>query len=201
MIISLTGFMGSGKSSIGKVLAEKLACPFYDLDSLIEEGEGRSIPEIFSSDGEQFFRSLELKYLDSFLSGTSGSSSPISARQTPAALPEYTASRPQCPHMPVSAVLALGGGTLTVPECAVLVREKTFCIYLRATVETLVENLQGAEDGRPMLAGGSLRDKVEGLMAKRKNLYEGTAHAIIDTDGQTYEESAAAILETLATHN
>lgn len=177
MIISLTGFMGSGKSSIGKVLAEKLACPFYDLDSLIEGGEGRSIPEIFSSDGEQFFRSLELKYLDSFLSGTSGSSSPISA------------------------VLALGGGTLTVPECAVLVREKTFCIYLRATVETLVENLQGAEDGRPMLAGGSLRDKVEGLMAKRKNLYEGTAHAIIDTDGQTYEESAAAILETLATHN
>lgn len=84
MIISLTGFMGSGKSSIGKVLAEKLACPFYDLDSLIEGGEGRSIPEIFSSVGEQFFRSLELKYLDSFLSGTSGSSSPISARQTPA---------------------------------------------------------------------------------------------------------------------
>ena len=101
--------------------------------------------------------------------------------------------------MPVSAVLALGGGTLTVPECAVLVKEKTFCIYLRATVETLVENLQGAEDGRPMLAGGSLRDKVEELMAKRKNLYEGTALAIIDTDGRTYEESAGDIIRFLDT--
>ena len=69
MIVSLTGFMGSGKSSVGKVLAEKLSCPFVDLDSLIETGEGRSIPDIFASGGESLFRSLELKYLDSFLTG------------------------------------------------------------------------------------------------------------------------------------
>ena len=102
------------------------------------------------------------------------------------------------PAAPVSAVLALGGGTLTKEECANLVMEKTFCVYLRASTETLVENLRGAEEGRPMLAGGSLEDKVKELLAKRESLYEDTARAIIDTDGQTYGETAEAVIAALA---
>ena len=94
MIVSLTGFMGSGKSSVGKVLAEKLSCPFVDLDSLIETGEGRSIPDIFASGGESLFRSLELKYLDSFLKGAAA---PVSA-EAPAA--------PEVPAAPVVAAPA-----------------------------------------------------------------------------------------------
>ncbi|MFZ4714210.1 MAG: shikimate kinase [Bacteriovoracaceae bacterium] len=57
--IFLTGFMGAGKSSVGKFLAELTNRPFLDTDQIVTEGYGKSIPEIFSSEGEQRFRELE----------------------------------------------------------------------------------------------------------------------------------------------
>jgi len=57
--IYIIGFMGSGKSTIGPVLAERMDRPFYDLDDLIEEGQERTISEIFESQGEEYFRKLE----------------------------------------------------------------------------------------------------------------------------------------------
>ena len=59
MKIVLTGFMGAGKSATGKILARKLNFEFIDADSIIEERAGQSIKEIFSLQGESFFRSLE----------------------------------------------------------------------------------------------------------------------------------------------
>lgn len=55
----LCGMMGSGKSTIGKTLAQKLSVPFHDLDNLIEKKSGKSIPEIFERDGEDRFRQIE----------------------------------------------------------------------------------------------------------------------------------------------
>lgn len=57
--IILTGFAGTGKTTIGKRLAEQLQLPFADMDWLIAERQGRTIPEIFATEGESFFRSLE----------------------------------------------------------------------------------------------------------------------------------------------
>jgi shikimate kinase len=57
--IILTGFMGSGKSSVGRVLADKMSCQLVDLDSEIVSTSGRSINDIFAQDGEQSFRSME----------------------------------------------------------------------------------------------------------------------------------------------
>jgi shikimate kinase len=65
----LTGFMGSGKSSVGRVLAERLACRFVDLDAEIVADAGRSINDIFTQDGEQAFRSLESVCLQRVLGG------------------------------------------------------------------------------------------------------------------------------------
>jgi len=65
----LTGFMGSGKSSVGRVLAERLACPFVDLDAEIVATAGRSINDIFAHDGEPAFRSLESASLEQVLGG------------------------------------------------------------------------------------------------------------------------------------
>lgn len=61
--IFLIGFMGSGKTHWGKVLAEKLGVPFLDLDLFIEENEGKSIAEIFAESGENGFRVLERENL------------------------------------------------------------------------------------------------------------------------------------------
>ncbi len=63
MQIFLVGFMGSGKSHTGRILAERLNLPFMDLDDWIEEKTGMSIAKIFESKGESYFRQLEAKSL------------------------------------------------------------------------------------------------------------------------------------------
>lgn len=57
--IVLVGFMGTGKTSVGQRLAERMEMSFVDMDCLIEEREGKSIPRIFDEDGEHHFRALE----------------------------------------------------------------------------------------------------------------------------------------------
>lgn len=61
--IYLVGFMGSGKSTVGPLVAQKTGRPFYDLDKLIEEKKEMTISNIFESRGEQFFRELESQCL------------------------------------------------------------------------------------------------------------------------------------------
>lgn len=164
MIIALEGFMGSGKSTVGRTLAEMLGISFVDLDELIVDGEKRSIPEIFSFDGEKGFRTLELKYLRKVL------------------------------KVGGDMVLSLGGGTPTIPAAASLLREKTICIYLRTTIETLEINLSGAEGGRPLLEGKALREKIAELLSERADTYENTAHTTIDIDGLSPEQIAEEII-------
>lgn len=67
--VILTGFMGTGKTKVGKILAEKLDRPFVDLDSLVEEREGRKISQIFSREGEGYFRQKETEALKKALQG------------------------------------------------------------------------------------------------------------------------------------
>ena len=163
MIISLTGFMGCGKSSVGRELSKLLCCPFMDLDDVIEDKSGRTIPDIFAEEGEAVFRQMELD-----------------------ALKETTA-------LEGTLVLALGGGTVMTPECAEIVRKRTTCIYLRAGIGTLVSHLEGEAEGRPMLKGESLRARIEELMDLRSATYEKAAHIIIDTDGKSIEALASEI--------
>lgn len=67
--VALTGYMGSGKSSVGRILAHRLGWEFVDLDRAIEREAGRKIPEIFSHSGEQHFRDLEHHLLVEALKG------------------------------------------------------------------------------------------------------------------------------------
>lgn len=161
MLITLTGFMGSGKTTVGRILADALGCPFLDLDDLIVKKAGKSIPDIFAQDGEPAFRQLEARLL----------------RQTVEKYGESTA------------VLSLGGGAILAPASATLVHEKTVCIYLRATLDTLLSRLEGESAGRP-LADASLAERL----AAREPLYEKTAHVVIDTDGLTPEEVSDEII-------
>ena len=166
--------MGCGKSSVGRELSRLLCCRFMDLDDVIVESEGRSIPEIFATDGESAFRRMELNTLSLIIQSSQKGDLKHS-------LPD------------VERVLALGGGTVMTPECADLIKEHTFCIYLKSSVDTLVEHLSGEADGRPMLQGDSLRSRIEELMVLRSETYERTAHIIIDTDGKTIDEIAQQI--------
>ena len=64
--IFLCGFMGCGKSTVGKILAKKMGCQCVDLDKYIEDTAGMSIPEIFDKYGEEHFRKLETEALAAF---------------------------------------------------------------------------------------------------------------------------------------
>lgn len=99
------GFMGSGKTTLGKRLSKKLHIKFVDTDQYIEDMEGKSIREIFETEGEDFFRNLETKALKDLL-------------QSPNRL-----------------LLSLGGGTPLREENRRLIKENGFCIYLQMSAE------------------------------------------------------------------
>jgi shikimate dehydrogenase len=70
--IALVGFMGSGKSTAGKILASQMGFGFKDMDELIEAEEGRSIPDIFVAEGEDYFRKIEKTLLETELENHTG---------------------------------------------------------------------------------------------------------------------------------
>jgi shikimate kinase len=63
-LIFLTGFMGSGKSTIGPILANTIGYDFADVDKVIEERVGKKVKDIFQEDGERFFRSVEREIIE-----------------------------------------------------------------------------------------------------------------------------------------
>lgn len=170
--------MGCGKSSVAAPLARNMGCFYFDLDDTIEMEEGRSIAEIFAEDGEAAFRILEYEYLDRIIS-------------------DYE-------DFPTSMVISLGGGTLTTEQCAGLVKKNCTCVYLRASVDTLVENLMitGVE-GRPILSGtgtgneSALRSRIEELMSQRSATYERCADIVLDIDGMDPEKIAEKVAELI----
>ena len=120
----LTGFMGAGKSSVGRTLAHQLRWRFIDLDQRIESMEGTSIARIFQQRGEGGFRKLESAALRSLLA-------------------ELKPSRP--------AVVALGGGTLTVAgNRRRLRRHLKGLVFLDAPLSTLRRRCQQGRGRRPL---------------------------------------------------
>lgn len=67
--IYLCGFMGCGKSHIGRQLAYRTSMKYVDLDAYIIEKQGKTIPEIFTQDGEEYFRQLEADYIKELKDG------------------------------------------------------------------------------------------------------------------------------------
>ena len=202
--------MGCGKSSVGKELSKLLCCPFMDLDDVIEERSGRRIPEIFATDGEAEFRrmekdALELVFNTQEIRQNSGHVHLANTSHDQADTPD--------PSVPVSAVVALGGGTVMTKECAEMVHEKTLCIYLRASIETLVSHLEGESSGRPMLQGTPLGVISSESEADGRPMLSGGCHSerpegveesalrtrikdLMARRASTYEKTAHIIIDT-----
>ena len=165
MIVSLTGFMGCGKTSIGRELAGILGWRRVDLDALVEQREGRSIREIFSSGGEAAFREAESRALRSVLDESE------------------------------NIVLSLGGGTILDPANAALISSKTTCIYLEASPSKLAEWLEGSTGRPLLSHPDSisLADHVSALLSSREERYLSVARHTINTDRLTFQEAAHII--------
>ena len=120
--IILTGYMGSGKTTVGSALAQLLSIPFFDLDEQIEKETERSISEIFETKGAVWFRKKEHILLKELINN----------------------------HH--NFVLSLGGGTpCYANNHLVLKSEGILSFYLKANVSTLVERLSSEVEHRPLL--------------------------------------------------
>jgi shikimate kinase len=124
-VITLCGFMGSGKSSVGRRLAEALGRPFFDSDKMVEERLERTIVDLFGSGDEPIFRAEEAR--------------------TIARLVE---------HQP-AAVIALGGGALENLQTRALVFDTTAAVFLDRPLPEILASLERLRASRPLLAGRS----------------------------------------------
>jgi len=132
--IYLVGFMGCGKSTVGRALADELGWSFFDLDDEIESGAGSTISEIFDAQGEQVFRAIE-------------------AAELAKRVKSVQSGRPQ--------VIALGGGALMVDNNFELVSNHGVMIWLDAPF-ALIEKRVAAESHRPLARDpDKLRDLFE----------------------------------------
>lgn len=167
MKIILLGYMGSGKTSVGKKLAKKVFAPFYDLDHYIEDREGDSIANIFKKKGEIYFRTIEHRYLKEFL----------------AEKDDY--------------ILSLGGGTPCYAGNmnVILTQEDVTSIYLQANIPTLKERICKNKKKRPLVASLD-DDKLSEFIAKhlfeRRDFYE-QAHQSVDVNGKDMDTIVAEI--------
>lgn len=168
MVWTLSGFMGSGKSTVGRLLAGRLEhCRHIDLDEQIVASAGKTIPEIFRLGGEALFREKETEALMDAVSSYEGDE---------------------------TLVISLGGGTLKTPVNREIIRAATRCIYLRASAATLAKRLEPEQAIRPLLQGeGPLEATVARLLAQRESLYAQCADLTVDTDGKTPAQVADEI--------
>lgn len=142
--IVLVGFMGSGKTTLGKKLANKLGYAFFDLDELIEEQEKLSISEIFSKQGENYFRTVEQKILNDKLD----TNQPL--------------------------VLSVGGGTPCFFDNMEFINKQATSIYLKYNAGMLYSRLSSAKAKRPLLTEKSdeeLKDFIKKTLSEREGFY------------------------------
>jgi shikimate dehydrogenase len=161
----LTGFMGSGKSTVGRALAKAFALPFADLDEVIEQRAGKGIADIFADSGEEAFRSLERQV---FLEQV---------------------------QRPEAQVLATGGGTLVEESMIAAVRRaNALVICLELPLERVLERLEG-DTSRPMLLGGraeaealyAMREPIYARLADLKVSAQAEAAQIVQTIMTAFE--------------
>ena len=170
MKIVLMGYMGSGKSTIGKDISNKLNLEFIDLDNYIVEKEKLSIKELFQTKGEIYFRKKEALYLIDILSTKD------------------------------NFVLSLGGGTPCYANSINEVLENnTQSFYLKASIKTLFERLRNSETSRPLINNFSDDQLYEYLgkhLFERAPFYEQANHKI-HIDNLSIEKISESIKEKL----
>ena len=141
--IVLVGMPGCGKSTVGKALAKRLSRPFFDADQEIVKRAGKSIPEIFQTEGESGFRKIETEVLFDL------------CRQS-------------------GAVIATGGGAVTVPQNHDILRQNSLVVFLNRDIAVLPTN------GRPLSEQNDLHE----MFRQRLPLYRAVCDYEVDGNSE-----------------
>lgn len=154
MKIFLIGFMGAGKTHWGRLLSEKLGIRFFDLDEQVTEHAGKSIPEIFATEGEEQFRLLEKEVL-------------------------YIITESH-----ESFVMACGGGSPCYFNNIEYMNQAGTTVWINTALDTLFDRLVKEKDKRPLikeLSVEQLRGFISKKFADRKIYYE-QANVTVDEE-------------------
>ncbi len=165
--VALIGFMGAGKTSVGRALAGRLRCEFQDLDDRIEQREKQSVAQIFASGGEAAFRQVETGVLRDLLQESAHAG---------------------------DLVLALGGGAFVQPQNRALLEQNgAITVLLEAPLEELRRRCQAEKKVRPL---AQQEARFAELFAVRRADYE-LARFRVQTLGKSVEQVAAEIAQLL----
>lgn len=168
--IVLIGFMGCGKSTIGRELNKHLGYQLIDTDQAIEAQTGKKIPEIFAEDDEQTFRSLETQLLENLI-------------------------RQETNHH----ILSTGGGMVCSKQNRTLLRRLGFVVWLSCTPGDIFERTS-RNSNRPLLQCDDPMLAINTLLRERTPFYEDAAHLKLSTSGLDFHEISCGILESACYH-
>jgi shikimate kinase len=169
--IILIGYMGCGKSIVGKSISKKLNIPFEDLDNILVQAHKSSISELFIEHGDKSFRSLERNALLQVLDSKKNK------------------------------VISLGGGTPCYHDNMRYICKNTPNVfYLKAFPSTLAKRLFIEKDNRPLISHvvseNGLQEFIGKHLFERQNYYNKAKHTI-STDGRTINEIVEKIKDLL----
>lgn len=163
--IILIGFMGCGKSTVGRDLQQRLGYELVDMDQVIEQRAGMPITAIFHDLGEAAFREMETALLRE-LAQSAG------------------------PHR----IISTGGGVVGRPENRTLLQRMGYVVWLDAPASVIMDRTTKNRT-RPLLQTEDPNEEIRRLMEQREPLYQETAHLKLDTAGLDSKELATGILE------
>ena len=163
--IILIGFMGSGKSSIGKQLSKHLQYDYIDTDDLMVSTTGKSIATIFETEGEDRFRALETEMLEELA---------MSSKK--------------------GFVLSTGGGIILSEQNRTILKSLGIVIWLNASADTLFERAT-RKSHRPLLDVEYPRRTFDQLLAKRLPLYQEACELEMNTTELSYSTTVEKLLE------
>lgn len=162
--LALVGFMGCGKSSIGRILATRRGLRYVDLDTEIEQEAGCSISDIFAEKGEAGFRAIESRVLET-----------VSRRKG-------------------GLLLSCGGGVILAPENRSILQDRFLCIWIDVPESELLLRLEHQRAHRPLLHETDYRGKVRRMLEARIPLYRQAAQLSYSwKTGDSPEDSARII--------
>lgn len=174
--VFLIGLSGSGKSTVGRILAQRLGRPLLDVDALIEQEYGERIPAIFARHGEAYFRSLEARILA------------------------------QAIQQPSNAIIVTGGGIVVLPENRALMAQSGVRVFLQVDPLVSLRRLQAQHaheqqrgqvvEVRPLLSGPDPLANLQQMLAVREAWYREAEYTCF-TQGKQAEQVALEIMTML----
>ena len=170
--IFLLGYMGAGKTVIGRSLSKKLGFKFYDLDNYIEQIEGKKVSEIFNEKNEVYFRKIENIYLQE-----------LSSKKE-------------------KKIISTGGGTPCFKNNLKIIQttSNSMSVYLKANIETLVNRLHHSIDKRPIISHLRNEDELKEFITKHlfeRSFYYEKSDVKIKTDDIELKDIVKLIVELI----